>query len=223
MGLLHDPPEHRMKHPVLDARGVGGSPRGEPASGLPLQRLPVTLQPEPALMKYFALTSLAAGPFFLFALVPLYFKYRTLRYQVDDEGITMRWGVLFRREVSLTYARIQDIHLSSNFVERWLGLARIQVQTASGSSAAEMTIEGLHAVQHMRDFLYSRMRGSSMAGARTAAPAPGAWGEVEGGSTGAGGPGPGGTGDVAAALLETAAELRALRLALGDRRSDPGA
>jgi putative membrane protein len=190
---------------------------------LPLQRLPVTLQPEPALMRYFTLTSLAAGPFFLFALVPLYFKYRTLRYEVDDEGITMRWGVLFRREVSLTYARIQDIHLSSNFVERWLGLARIQVQTASGSSAAEMTIEGLHAVQDMRDFLYSRMRGSSMAGARTAAPAPAARGEVDGGSTGPGGPGPAGTGDVAAALLETAAELRALRLAMEDPRSDPDA
>jgi putative membrane protein len=46
----------------------------------------------------------------------------------------MRWGILFRREISLTYARIQDIQLSSNLVERWLGLAKIQLQTASGSS-----------------------------------------------------------------------------------------
>lgn len=71
----------------------------------------------------------------------------------------MAWGILFRREISLTYARIQDIHLSSNFVERWLGLARIQVQTASGSTSAEMTIEGLQDFEEVRDFLYSRMRG----------------------------------------------------------------
>jgi putative membrane protein len=55
----------------------------------------------------------------------------------------MRWAYLFRREVSLTYARIQDLHLVSNVIERWLGLGRIQVQTASGSAEAEMTIEGL--------------------------------------------------------------------------------
>ena len=72
----------------------------------------------------------------------------------------MRWGVLFRREISLTYSRIQDIHLSSNFVERWLGLAKIQVQTASGSASAEMTIEGLRDFGGVRDFLYARMRGA---------------------------------------------------------------
>lgn len=72
----------------------------------------------------------------------------------------MRWGVLFRREINLTYARIQDIHLRSNFVERWLNLARIEVQTASGSSGAEMTLEGLLEFEAIRDYLYTRMRGS---------------------------------------------------------------
>jgi len=45
-------------------------------------------------------------------------------------------------------------------VERWLGLAKIQVQTASGSSSAEMTIEGLKDFEGVRDFLYGRMRGA---------------------------------------------------------------
>lgn len=119
-----------------------------------------TRRPDPALLTYYALTSLALGPFFIFALVPYYFRYHTMRYIVEDEGITMRWGILYRREISLTYARIQDIHLVSNFVERWLGLARIQVQTASGNSGAEMTIEGLPDYEALRDFLYERMRGA---------------------------------------------------------------
>lgn len=72
----------------------------------------------------------------------------------------MRWGILFRREVSLAYARIQDIHLSSNVIERWFGLAKIQVQTASASAKAEMTIEGLRDYEALRDFLYTRMRGA---------------------------------------------------------------
>jgi uncharacterized membrane protein YdbT with pleckstrin-like domain len=45
-------------------------------------------------------------------------------------------------------------------VERWLGLAKIQVQTASGNASAEMTIEGLQHFERIRDWLYSRMRGA---------------------------------------------------------------
>jgi uncharacterized membrane protein YdbT with pleckstrin-like domain len=126
----------------------------------PFGSLPATIGPERSLLTYYVLQSLLLGPFFLFALVPLYFRYHTMRYEVDDEGITMRWGVLFRREISLTYARIQDIHLSSNLVERWLGLAKIQIQTASGSASAEMTVEGLSQFEAVRDFFYSRMRGA---------------------------------------------------------------
>jgi|GEM_PF-886338 len=126
----------------------------------PLPNLPATLRPHPHFLTYSALESLLLGPAFWVKLLYSYFRFRTLMYEVDEEGITMRWGILFRREVSLTYARIQDIHLTSNVLERWLGLARIQVQTASGSAKAEMTIEGLQFFEPLRDFLYARMRGS---------------------------------------------------------------
>ncbi len=118
-------------------------------------------RPDRALFRYYLLTSLLLGPFFPILLVPLYFRYHTLHYRFDEEGVSMKWGILFRREISLTYARIQDIHLQSNIVERWLGLGRVQIQTASGSASAEMTIEGLHEYGLVRDFLYSRMRGAS--------------------------------------------------------------
>jgi uncharacterized membrane protein YdbT with pleckstrin-like domain len=130
------------------------------APGAAFSTLPTTRSPDPALLTYYTIGSLALGPFFFFMLIPAYFKYRSLRYTVEAEGITMRWGVLFRKEISLTYSRIQDIHLSSNFLERWLGLAKVQVQTASGSSSAEMTIEGLREYGAVRDFLYARMRGA---------------------------------------------------------------
>lgn len=53
-------------------------------------------RPDPALMTYYALAALLAGPFFLVPLMVLYFRYRTLRYRFDDEGISMRWGILFQ-------------------------------------------------------------------------------------------------------------------------------
>ena len=72
----------------------------------------------------------------------------------------MRWGMFFRREVNLTYRRIQDIHLTKNPLQRWMGLAKISLQTASGSANAEMSIEGILEAEALRDFLYSRMRGA---------------------------------------------------------------
>jgi putative membrane protein len=126
-------------------------------------------RPEPGLMTYYVLMSFAFGPAFFIPLILFYFRYRTLRYRFDEEGISMRWGILFRREIHLTYSRIQDIHLVSNAVERWLGLARIKIQTASGSAKAEMTIEGFGAYAELRDFLYTRMRGAGSEGGGPAA------------------------------------------------------
>src|SRR5688500_8451025 len=146
-------------------------------------------------MKYYVIASFAFLPMMPFFLLLFYFRYDTMRFQFDEEGISMRWGILFRREITLTYARIQDIHLTSNIVERWLRLARIQIQTASASAAAEMTLEGLHEFELVRDFLYSKMRG-----VRGAVAAPATVSSPES--------------DLAAALREVANELRAVREAL---------
>lgn len=116
-------------------------------------------RPDRALLTYYLLTAVAFPPAFLFLGPFLYFRYHTMKYKFSDDGISMSWGILFRRQIIVNYARIQDIHLKSNVVERWLGLARILVQTASGSSSAEMTIEGIKEFEPLRDFLYSHMRG----------------------------------------------------------------
>jgi putative membrane protein len=163
-------------------------------------------RPDRQLLVYYVLQSIVTGPA-LVVLLPLrWFRYHTLRYVFDEEGVTVRWGILFRREITLTYARIQDIHLVSNLIERWLGLGRVQIQTASGQAGAEMTIEGLRDCEAVRNELYRRMRGARIephgGGAPSTSPATGA----------------GGMGDVAAALQDAVAELRALREELARRR-----
>lgn len=122
-------------------------------------RVMATTRPEPALMKLYCIMSLAGGPFFFLILLPLYFRYHTLRYRFGEEGVSVSWGILFKKEHHLTYPRIQDIHVSRGIVERWLGIATVSVQTASGSGAAEAEIVGLPHYEDVRDFLYARMRG----------------------------------------------------------------
>jgi putative membrane protein len=158
-------------------------------------------RPHRDLWTYYLLGCCVFPPSLLFFGPYLWFRYHTMRYQFTDEGISMSWGILFRREIIINYARIQDIHLRSNLIERWLGLAKILVQTASGSSGAEMTLEGLKEFEAVRDFLYSKMRGVKDHGHRPAAAADAASADVE----------------LAAALREVAQELRETRLALERR------
>jgi len=120
-------------------------------------------RPDPNLLWLYALTSLLGLIAAPIVFVPLYFKYHTLRYRLDGEGVSASWGILFRREVHLTYKRIQDIHVKRNFVERWLGIGTVEVQTASGSSSSELSFEGIREYDALREFLYRRMRGHEMA------------------------------------------------------------
>ncbi len=159
-------------------------------------------RPDPSLWTYYLISSLASFVFFPVVAVVMRFKYQTLRYRFTDEGVSMSWGILFRRETIINYARIQDIHLRSNLIERWLGLGRILVQTASGSSGAEMTIEGLPQFEAVRDFLYARMRGV----------------DDRKHVKGAGGAPSEGSDDAAArALIEIAGELREIRRLIESR------
>lgn len=117
-------------------------------------------RPDRSLLWYYVLIAACSGPFFPITFLPLFFKYETLRYRFDEGGVSMSWGILFRREVYLTYRRIQDIHLTRNIVQRWMGLATVAVQTASGSATPEMSIEGVLQADALRDFLYREMRGA---------------------------------------------------------------
>jgi putative membrane protein len=127
-------------------------------------------RPQPALLTLYIWRAILTGPLVIVTLPYYVFRYISLRYSFDEQGIHMRWGIIFRREINLTYARIQDIHVRSGVVQRWLGLADLMVQTASGSIGPEMTIEGFREHHAIRDFLYARMRG--LRGGSLAAPTP---------------------------------------------------
>jgi putative membrane protein len=117
-------------------------------------------RPDRRLLWYYLFVSLLLGPGFPLAFVPLFFKYETLRYRLDGSGVSISWGILFRREVYLTYRRIQDIHLTRNILQRWMGLATISIQTAAGSANPEATVEGVLEAEALRDYFYGKMRGA---------------------------------------------------------------
>ncbi len=121
---------------------------------------PTTItQPHERLLTYYFVIALATLVAFPVTMLVLYIKYRTMRFRFDREGIWKSQGLLWRHETNVAYRRIQDIHLTNGIVQRWLGLATVSIQTAAGSSTAEVTIDGVLEAEALRDYLYTKMRG----------------------------------------------------------------
>lgn len=116
-------------------------------------------RPHPNLWKLYLIYAFISNVAILITILPLYFRFKTLRYRFDREGLSVSYGILFRKETYLTYARIQDIHVTRNIFERWLGIGTVEIQTASGSADAAESIVGVMEFSQIRNFLYARMRG----------------------------------------------------------------
>jgi uncharacterized protein len=69
--------------------------------------------------------------------------HRRWRYEVTDTTVELRHGVVLLVESSIPHFRVQHVDLRQGPIERWLGLARLEISTAS--SATDATIPGIDA------------------------------------------------------------------------------
>lgn len=107
-----------------------------------------------------ALMWLSAGGVLLFgALLALAYKWpelhhRHLRYRVDDRGVRIRRGVLWRKVISIPTSRVQHTDVSQGPVQRRYQLATLTVYTA-GTEGASISLEGLEqaVARRLRDHL----------------------------------------------------------------------
>lgn len=93
----------------------------------------------------------------IFALIWPTWEYRYFRYDVRENDILIQQGVLFRRLSSIPHHRIQHVDTHQGPIERMLGLASLQLYTASGVTA-DGIIPGLAEsdAQNLRDELSKR-------------------------------------------------------------------
>jgi len=68
-------------------------------------------------------------------------RYGRWRWRVTDRALEMEHGVLYRQIRAVPYFRIQHIDVGHGPLDRWLGLARLEVHTASVTAV----LPGLHA------------------------------------------------------------------------------
>jgi len=88
--------------------------------------------------------------------------HRYLRYRVDQKGVQIRRGVLWRKVISIPTSRVQHTDVTQGPAQRKFGLAKLTVHTA-GTQNASIPLSGLsHDVAlRLRDHLLPKDAPSS--------------------------------------------------------------
>lgn len=85
--------------------------------------------------------------------------WRTRTWELTDAGIMLRSGLVTSRQLQVPYEHIHTVNMSSNLVERVLGLMTLDLDTGAASSEGEATrIRGLQAgiAEALREELFQR-------------------------------------------------------------------
>ncbi len=116
---------------------------------------------------------LASGATGIFlASLPITYFLQRLNYEmrwyiVTDRSLRIRSGVVWLREMTMTFANIQGIRVNANPIERLLGLANVEVRSAGGGGSDEHggassghvgKFAGVDNAEAIRDLMVERLR-----------------------------------------------------------------
>ena len=110
----------------------------------------------------------------LFALVILRLDFDKRWYVVTDRSLRIREGVVSVSEMTVNFANVQNLSISQGPIQRALGIADLQVETAGGGGAKrdEHAARNLHTAvfrgianaQEIRELIQQRLKGLKDAG-----------------------------------------------------------
>ncbi|MCJ8329022.1 MAG: PH domain-containing protein [Lentisphaeria bacterium] len=98
-------------------------------------------------------------------------RYEMHWYKVSDRSMRIRQGIYTVREMTLTFANIQNISITKGPIQRMLGIGTLKVQTAGGGGGATQQAKGGHLIdmhtgyfrniddpESVRDMLLERLK-----------------------------------------------------------------
>jgi membrane protein YdbS with pleckstrin-like domain len=126
----------------------------------------------PPVVRAIWLTVEAGAASVFLASIPITYFLQRLNYEmrwyiVTDRSLRIRSGVVWLQEITMTFANIQGIRVNANPLERLLGLANVEVQSAGGggstahgkpSSGHMGRFAGVDNAEAIRDLMVERLR-----------------------------------------------------------------
>ncbi len=107
--------------------------------------------------------------FGLLSLLLTIARYRSFRYRVAADELVIEQGLLRHQERHIPLANIQEIRLEQNLIQRWLGVARADIETSTGNGVeASLAVLAVSDIAHLRRSVF----GVQAAAAVSPVPAP---------------------------------------------------
>ena len=95
---------------------------------------------------------LVLGFFVIIALFS-FFRVRTIRYQLRQDDLLMRRGMIYRRFVAVPYGRMQMVDITRGPIERMLGLSQLKFVTAAAATGVSLPGLTERDAEQLRDHL----------------------------------------------------------------------
>jgi uncharacterized protein len=86
--------------------------------------------------------------------------HRRWRYELAEDTLELRHGVVVHAESSIPYFRVQHVDINQGPLERWLGVARLEIATASSATDAQIPGVAEDLAEPIRARILGRTEGS---------------------------------------------------------------
>ena len=153
-------PERSLFERADDATpaALSGTHRANPLSAL-LEALKMTS----------GLVALAASAVAIFAACLLlgFVAWRARTWELADDGLVVRWGLLNRRRLTIPYEHVHTVSMNSALLERIVGLVTLDLDTGAATSEGDASkVRGLRAgeADALRAELFRRKRALEVPG-----------------------------------------------------------
>lgn len=102
-------------------------------------------------------------------MIPIIFwipaAFRVLEYYIDDEGVKMKGGVVWKKYVTVPYLKITNVDITQGPLQRRYNIGTIHVQTAGSGGKqgekAELKMNGIRELEKVRKLIIGQIRDSS--------------------------------------------------------------
>jgi uncharacterized membrane protein YdbT with pleckstrin-like domain len=89
-----------------------------------------------------ALFLLATLIYFISLLLVANAVYTSFYFEINDRAFRKEYGIIHKHDTTIPFEQIQNVNITRNLSDRFLGLARIDIETAGSSSIVRKEIAG---------------------------------------------------------------------------------
>jgi len=128
---------------------------------VPLAFLVAMLQDEGRIVFAICLLGWLVVMFLVLLWIPAFYK--SLEYQIEDDCVKAKAGVLWRKHVTVPFSKMTNLDVTQGPLQRAFDIGTIHVQTAGAGgqqgAQAELRLTGIRNREEIKDIILERVRG----------------------------------------------------------------